>query len=83
MRLYFENSKNRLSDLGEVKTEEEAMEKITAFCEERRYRIPYVRTWLREIESLGKGPCKVFDVGSHTEFFYLTEEESHDKSGGL
>ena len=42
----------------------EAMGSIHSFCAERGYRIPYVRNWNQD-------HATVFDVGSHTEFFYL------------
>ena len=46
-----------------------AMEYIHVFCEERNFRIYYTRMWnTKENET-----C--FDVGSHTEFFYLTKIE--------
>ena len=65
MKLYFENSNGKRRVIAAPKTREEAWEIIHAFCEERNFRIYYVRTW--------KTPdgAEVFDVGSHTEFFYL------------
>lgn len=68
MKLYFENSSGERRIIAEPNTEEGAMETIHAFCEERNFRIYYVRIW-RDKEGL-----KVYDVGSHTEFFYLDDK---------
>lgn len=68
MKLYFENSRGKRRIIAEPKTEEDAFEFIHAFCEERDFRIYYTRTW-RDEDGL-----KVFDVGSHTEFFYLDDK---------
>ena len=68
MKLYFENSYGQRRIIAEPETEEIAIEFIHTFCEERNFRIYYTRTW-RDKEGL-----KVFDVGSHTEFFYLDDE---------
>ena len=43
----------------------EALALINAFCEDRSFRIYYTRIWNRD-------DTTIFDVGSHTEFFYLT-----------
>ena len=68
MKLYFENSYGTRRIIAEPKTEEAAMEAIHAFCEERNFTIYYVRTW-RTPDGL-----KEYDVGSHTEFFYLDDK---------
>lgn len=65
MRLYFENSYGKRRIIAEPQTEEEAWNKIHEFCHKRRFHIYYVRTWN------AKDGAKVYDVGSHTEFFYL------------
>lgn len=65
MKLYFKNSYGERRVIAEPATEESAMESIHAFCEERNFKIYYVRSWINQ-EGL-----KVFDVGSHSEFFYL------------
>lgn len=48
--------------------EEEALGKITAYCALCGYQIPYIRSW----EDNGRTK---YDVGSHTEFFYVEEEK--------
>lgn len=65
MKLYFENSIGQRRVVAEPQTEEEAYKEIYKFCEDRNFKIYYVRTC--------KSPdgAKVYDVGSHTEFFYL------------
>ena len=68
MKLYFENSYGERRIIAEPETEQEASREIYKFCEDRNFKIYYTRIWKNE-EGL-----KVFDVGSHTEFFYLDEE---------
>lgn len=41
---------------------------IAFFCKERNYTIPYMRTWVDNEKRV------VYDVGSHSEFFYCVEE---------
>lgn len=65
MKLYFENSRGERRLIAKPKTEEDANKAINKFCEDRHFKIYYIRTW-KDNEGL-----KVFDVGSHTEFFYL------------
>lgn len=65
MKLYFENSYGVRRIIAEPKTRNGALETIRAFCEERDFTIYYIRTW-----NTPDG-VEVFDVGSHTEFFYL------------
>lgn len=65
MKLYFENSYGERRVIAEPETEEETMKEIYKFCEDRNFKIYYVRTW---IEPNG---LKVYDCGSWSEFFYL------------
>ena len=67
MKLYFENSHGNRRIIAEPFTEEDAMKEIYKFCEDRNFKIYYVRTW-KEPNGL-----MVYDVGSHTEFFYLDD----------
>lgn len=67
MKLYFKNSSGVKRIIAEPNTENEAYEEICKFCEERNFKIYYVRTWKN------KDNLKVYDVGSHTEFFYLDD----------
>ena len=68
MKLYFENSKQERIIIAEPETEEGAIEFIHVFCEERNFKIYYMRTW-REMDGL-----KVYDVGSWSEFFLLDDK---------
>lgn len=63
MKLYFENSRGERRIIAEPATEEEANKVIHKFCEDRNFKIYYVRTWR------DKNGLKWHDVGSHTEFF--------------
>jgi hypothetical protein len=67
MKLYFENSQGKERVIAEVKDENEAFKEINKFCEERNFKIYYVRIWMVD----GR---KKFDVGSHSEFFWLSNE---------
>lgn len=70
MNLYFKNSQGTERLIGScITNENEAMKIIKRFCNERNFTIYYYRIWERD-------NVKVFDVGSHTEFFYLKEEET-------
>lgn len=65
MKLYFENSYGERRIIAEPETEQDAYKEIKKFCDDRDFKIYYIRSW-RNKEGL-----KVFDVGSHSEFFYL------------
>ena len=67
MKLYFENSRGERRLIGEPKDDREAWDIITAFCDERKYKIYYVRSW---ITPDGK---KWFDCGSWSEYFILQQ----------
>lgn len=67
MKLYFENSNRVRRLIAEPNTRDGAFEAIRAFCEERNFKIYYTRIW-----NTVDGEC--FDVGSHSEFFYLVED---------
>ena len=68
MKLYFQNSLGQERVIADVATTKEAYKEINKFCEERNFKIYYVRTWMEN------GRQK-YDVGSHTEFFYLDINE--------
>lgn len=69
-RLYFENRLGRRREItsfscGVEQAVKRALSEIHAFCDERDFKIYYSRVW-------NHGDSEtVFDVGSHTEFFYL------------
>lgn len=64
-KLYFKkDGKKRL--LGDRLTREEVWSRITLFCEDKNYKIPYTRLW-------NEGRNIWYDVGSHTEFFIAEE----------
>lgn len=68
MKLIFQNSKGEERVIAEPESEKEAMEYIYRFCEERNFRIYYVRSWM-------SGNRKKYDVGSWSEFFFLESNE--------
>lgn len=72
--LFFENSRGGRRELGVYKdfTDEkellrEVNKAIHDFCTDRDFQIHYTRLWNSDGET-------VFDVGSHTEFFYLNPQ---------
>ena len=67
LTLYFENSWGQRRPLATNLTEKQVMELIYEFCEERNFKIHYVRHWTQNGETW-------YDVGSHTEFFIAIEE---------
>lgn len=72
MKLIFETSYVQERVIAEVKDENEAIKEINKFIDDcnakrtdgKKFEIYYIRSW----EQDGR---KKFDVGSHTEFFYL------------
>lgn len=67
MKLYFENSNGERRVVAEPQTEQEAMKEIYKFCDDRNFKIYYVRSWRNE------DGLKVYDVGSWSEFFLLDD----------
>ena len=45
MKLYFKNARGEQRLIATVANEKEAMEEINKFCDERKFKIYYVRTW--------------------------------------
>lgn len=70
MKLYFENSYGEERVVAEVKNEEEAFKEIHKFLDEHNFKSYYTRSWMVD----GR---KKYDVGSHTEFFYLDFDEDN------
>ena len=68
MKLIFQNSKGVERVIAHPNNEEEAIKEIYKFCEERKFKIYYVRTCMENNR-------KVYDVGSWSEFFYLETME--------
>lgn len=76
MQLFFKNSQGQMREI--VKLDDynltngelfnAAMSEIEAFCSERNFKIHYTRLWNTKQND---SDMTVFDVGSHTEFFYL------------
>lgn len=65
MKLYFENSYGERRIIAEPQNSDEAWKEIHKFCDERNFKIYYVRGWKTQ------DGADAYDVGSHTEFFYL------------
>jgi hypothetical protein len=69
MKLYFEDSWGKERLIAEVENEDEAFKEIHKFLDEHHYKSYYTRTWMKnEYE-------KMYDVGSHSEFFVLKTNE--------
>ena len=68
MKLYFENSSGEERLIASPKTEDEAMKEIRNFCIKRNFKIYYYR--------INKFPHRYqYDVGSHSECFWLELDE--------
>ena len=76
LRLWFDNGiKPRI--IARVKNEEVAIAAIRVFCKERNFKIHYIRKWKETKPREGVNvPHYVYDVGSHTQFFYLEIRET-------
>lgn len=77
MKLYFKSSTGEMRVIAEFdggKTDKEYLEaaekEIKKFCKERKFKSYYTRIWHEEYK--GQKMTK-FDVGSHSEFFYLDQ----------
>ena len=66
MKVTFENSNGEERVIGEVDNEKEAYKIIINFLNEHNFKSYYVRYTREEVEHR-----TMFDVGSHTEFFYV------------
>lgn len=64
MILYFQDSAGKERELAKVDDEKEALSVINKFCEERNFKIHYIRTWVVDNR-------RWYDVGSWSEFFIL------------
>lgn len=62
MKVYFVNSKDKEILIGEAETDEDSTKIIKDFCNERDYKIRYMRCW-------GHDGRIMIDVGSHVEHF--------------
>lgn len=69
MKLYFENSYGKRRLIGTPSDSDASWKLIKDFCDERDYKIPYIRYWTT---SDGE---RYYDVGSHTEFFIEVNED--------
>lgn len=67
-KLYFENSYRQRRLIGEPQTSDESFQMIRDFCDERNFKIYYVRSWITPDGE------KYYDVSSHTEFFVEIEK---------
>lgn len=72
MTLYFQNSKGIERIIGHPNTLEEANNIITDFLEERKFKSYY------RICNMEENRIR-FDVGSHTEFFFLGDLDEETK----
>lgn len=77
MVLYFENSLGQRREIGQGKSEQEIFQIINKFLEEHNFTSYYTRFWINP-----KNPLeKIYDVGSHTEFFICYNPGGWDEAG--
>lgn len=74
MKMYFKSGNGAMREIADINTPNAKQEfcDITGrimqeFCDERCFTIYYTRVWEEPVNDV---PMTVFDVGSHTEFFY-------------
>lgn len=68
MYLYYTRGEFK-KKIGEPSTNREAIKMIKDYCQERGYKIRYIRMSVRKEDG---GIEMKYDVGSHTEFFFLS-----------
>lgn len=78
MKLYFKNSKGKETLIGEPASYKEAVQKINDFLKDHNYTSYYMRLSMNREEHF-----IWFDVGSHSEFFYLRNVEDSVMDGVL
>lgn len=64
--LYFDDSHGRMRIVALNVTEKQAISLMYKFCEQRTFKIYYIRSW-----NTYQG--RKYDVGSHSEFFYWSD----------
>ena len=63
--VFFKNSRGERREIGKASSEKEAFKVIHQFLDEHKFKSYYTRSWLNPSNKLEK----IYDVGSHTEFF--------------
>ena len=86
MILYFKDYRGKMRKVAKIsdkltaeEARSEAIKHINKFCEDRNFKIYYIRIWNTNCD--GK-PMTQFDVGSHTEFFYTDRIVYFPEKGG-
>ena len=72
MKLVCKKSNNEKRDITEVQNEEQAINEIKKFCHNKNYDIPYISVSYHT-------NVIIYDVGSHTQFFYLYLENDDEE----
>ena len=70
-RVDFENAFGKVRTIGKASTREDAFKVINEFLKGYNYKSYYTRTWFAD-DSKKK---EIVDVGSHSEFFHIVEED--------
>lgn len=69
MKIYFENSAGKSRLIANLDGDySDALGVINEFCLKRAFKVPYIRVFNTEFKAK---PATQFDVGSHSEFFYV------------
>lgn len=63
--IYFKNCRDNRRKIGKASSEKEALKIIHQFLDEHKFQSYYTRSWINE----SSPNEKIYDVGSHTEFF--------------
>ena len=76
MKLYFGNCRGERRAIADVTNDDEVITEIRKFCDERNYKIPYIRVWK-------EGRKRYYGVGSHSEFFILELVNKEELENGF
>lgn len=79
--LFFENAIGKERVVDEVANLDDAFAAMRRFCDERNFKIPYVRFLIEEYPMEESVAWRIsFDVGSWSEFFYIYFDTFEDAS---
>jgi len=73
MVLVFKNSKGKRKVVGYPKDNNRAFNIMNDYCLKNNLKVKYYRMWNRDWGNDKR--VTIFDFGSHTEFFYMADEQ--------
>lgn len=74
MKVEFENSNGERREIGTSDTTQGCFQIISDFLTEHNFKSYYTRVSEYDLKLCSENECELWiDVGSHTEFFYITQ----------